>query len=201
MSTRRIPAAAALASSRKATTQQRAGATSEQLFARTHQVYASQGRAVVVKQHPPVVGPPNALHYSEGAFIDYMGALAPRAMTIAFDVKGCTGATRLDIPTLPPPFPEVKKYERALKDRKRLQRQAQLMVELRRMGAAVAFFCVDLHRERLWIVEDVGRIANLEPVPFRLRDRDLVPSVPFATLSELARGGASIDYLRIWPIA
>lgn len=190
----------AIANATKALKRKQSGATSEQLFARTHDAYARAGRAVVVKQHPPVVGPPTSLHYSDGAYIDYMGAMAPRAFTIAFDVKGCTGATKLDIPTLPPPYPDVKKYQRAKKDRDRLQRQAQLMIELRRMGAAVAFFAIDLHRERCWIIEDVGRIAQLEPVPFRIRDRDLVPSVPFATVEQLARGAPAIDYLSIWPL-
>jgi hypothetical protein len=183
----------------KALAQQQGGQTSEALFERTHQRYAELGRATVVKQHAPTVGPPTALRYSGGAFVDYVGALSPRGLMLAFDLKGCTGATKLEPAALPKPDTPVKVAQRALKDRERLKRQAQLLVDLRRMGAMVAFFCVDLRRERVWIIEDVARVARLEPVSFRERDRDLVPSVAFSSLEAIAHGEPTVDYLSIWP--
>lgn len=183
----------------KAGLQKESGATSEQYFTDTHAVYLRTGWAKIVRQHAPVAGPPTALRYSGGAFVDYMGAIEPNGHLAAYDIKGCTGSSSLKPAPLPKDARNIKAVKRAMKDRERLQRQAKLLMELRSMGASVAFFCVDLHRERLWIVEDVARVARLEPVPFRKGDTDLVPSVPFSTLLEIAHGAPPINFLKVWP--
>lgn len=185
--------------SEKAGLRKASGDTSEQYFKDSHEVYLRTGWAKIVKQHPPVIGPPTALRYSGGAFVDYMGAIEPHGHLVAFDVKGCTGSVSLKPDPIPKDPSNFKAVKRALKDRDRLQRQAKLLMELRVMGASVAFFCIDLHLERLWIVEDVERVAKLEPVPFRSGKTNLVPTIPFSTLLEIAQGVPPINFLKLWP--
>lgn len=186
--------------SARASTRKRSGDTTEKHFARTHEMYRRHGLAIIVKLHPPVVGAPGALQFSGSGHIDYMGVLSHasghRGRLIAFDAKGCTGDSALKVPTVLPLT--HKRHKASVRERKRLMDQGALLASLRDAGAFAAFLCVDRDREQCWIVTDVARIALGESVPFRVRDRDLFPSVPFSTPAQLAQGAPAIDYLSTW---
>lgn len=188
---------ARLTASAKGRQQKQGGQTSEALFQRTHDAYARAGLATITKQHPPVAGTPGALKYAGGAHVDFIGALAPTGRCLAFDLKGVTGHPTLSLPKIQPL--SHKHHARSVRDRQRMIDQAQLMLELRRSGAAVAFVCVDMQRARCWIMTEVERIAAAEDVPLRRRDQDLWPAVAFASLEAIARGAPQIDYLSVWP--
>lgn len=188
---------ARLAGAAKSRTRGQSGKTAEALIIRTNEIYFREGVAKVIKQYPPVAGTPGHLVYSGKGAIDFMGALAPHGRLIAFDLKGITNRTTLEVPDV---LPLVhKRHKASLRDRQRLIDQANDMLQLRVMGATVAFVCVDQQRERAWIMPEVERIARGESVPIRHRDQDLWPAVAFASLDAIVRGAPLIDYLSVWP--
>ncbi|WP_461411720.1 hypothetical protein [Gemmatimonas sp.] len=181
---------------RRAETQKAAGQRSERLFDRTHALYLSAARAVIVHLHPPVFGAPGAMKYAGGGHVDYTGTLWGSGRAIAFDVKGVTRHPKLTVPIERPIT--HKDHKRSVRDRKRMLDQAALLLNIQRAGGLAAFLCVDMARERCWIMTDVATIARGEDVAFRKGDTDLFPAVAFTSVPELARGGPPIDYLPVW---
>lgn len=181
---------------RRAETQKAAGQRSEQLFNRTHALYQSAARAVIVHLHPPVFGAPGAMQYAGDGHVDYMGTLWGSGRAIAFDAKGVTRHPALTVPIERPIT--HKDHKRSVRDRKRMIEQATLLLNIQRAGGLAAFLCVDMARERCWIMTDVAAIARGEDVTFRKGDTDLFPAVPFTSVKDLARGLPPIDYLSTW---
>lgn len=181
---------------RRAETQKAAGQRSERLFDRTHALYQSAARAVIVHLHPPVFGAPGAMSYGGSGHIDYMGTLWGSGRAIAFDAKGVTGKSSLAVPKELPIT--HKHHARSVRDRKRMLTQAALLLNIQRAGGLAAFLCVDMTLERCWIMTDVATIARGDDVAFRKGDTDLFPAVPFTAVADLARGVPPIDYLPIW---
>lgn len=171
----------------------------EAMLERTHQTYLLTGRAMIVHHHPPVTGVPGALRFSGAGHVDYSGLIRTpgHGRMMAIDAKGITGQSSLSVRKVMPI--SHKNHKASLRERERLIRQAQLLVDFAHFGALTAFLCVDTERERAWLMTEVGRIARGEDVPIRSRDRDLWPAVPFATVAEIAQGAPQIDYLSVWP--
>lgn len=192
------------ANSAKAARQKIGGATKEKLLDRSHEIYRMRSVAEIVHLHPPVIGAPGAMRPSGSGHIDYMGILGPRASgthafagrCLAFDAKGVTGHGTLVVPKEMPL--SHKDHRRSVRDRKRMMDQAALLLRIQKFGGLAAFLCIDAKRERCWIMDRVDLIAAGEDVPFRHRDTDLFPSVPYASTAQLAKGEPPIDYLRVW---
>jgi hypothetical protein len=196
-------AVASAASGRaKSVTRRASGSSIEKLFQQTHETYAAQRRAVIVHLHPPVAGTPGNLRYSGGGHIDYMGVLEhaghgnSQGTAIAFDVKGVTGHATFHVPKdLPITH---KRHAQSVRDRKRLLDQASLLTRFGSAGGLAAFLLVDTKLEKCWIMDQPERTMRGEDVTFRDRTGDLFPSVPFATIEQIALGAPMIDYLSTW---
>ncbi len=179
----------------KARARNASGAGIEDLIERTHAVYAARGQAHLTKQEVPTIGPPTARRVVGYAIVDYLG-FEQGGRGLALDVKGVTGRTALEVPTILPIA--HKHHKQSVRDHERIREQAKYLLTVRRLNVSVAFLCVDKTRERAWIMTDVERVARGEDVPLRTRDTDLWPAVPFASVEAIARGEPLIDYLSVW---
>lgn len=187
------------------------GKSFEKTLAQSHEIYDRQGVAMLEHLEPPHSGPMGARFVTGSAKCDYIGWWRPygkgegNAWPVAFDAKSFNAPTlKLQVVDLMA-TPKVQKEQQ--RDRDRLKRQCQFLVDFTERGqpTALGFLLVfSLEDDMGWILlpDALKRILAGEALKLRDKNRDGTlthhfPLVQGSTILEMAQGHPRVDWRRV----
>lgn len=193
------------------------GKSFETTLAQSHELYERQGVAMIQHLHPETGGGV-VRHFKAAAVCDYIGYWRPygadtgNPWPVAFDAKALNDAT-MRLPTIDP-FATPKNQKAQAKDRARMQRQCQFLIDFTERGhpTALGFLLVFSEADDMgWVLLPslLRALLNDAPVPLRskLRNGTVQHHAPHflgTSMLDMASGRPRIDWrtalLRLHPM-